>query len=231
MDDNPEKLRRNVMLIGAAIISTILFDLSLKTSGSILDLIEIREISQLKTWLFLSILLIYFFYDTFSQTKSLRIKKKKIGITNLRIKAAYNLLNKQISIYLKKDKKPSCITSHLPPLGLNDKYLRTTPLKLKVTIDALEKNCGTGFITIKHQRTETTETSSSTVEHKNLIFKLTKYQKIKILISTSIRTLTLSKSAVDYIAPLTISFASLLACTHKIVTLITPDLTHQLAHT
>ncbi|WP_405123224.1 hypothetical protein [Pseudomonas sp. M20] len=223
MDDSSDKLRRNVMLIGAVIISTILFDFSLKTSGSILGLIEIREISQLKTWLCLSILLIYFFLRyVFSDQVTEDRKKMKTGITNLRIKAAYNLLNKQISIYLKKDKKPSCITSRLPPLGLNDKYLRTTPLKFKVTIDALEENCGTGVITIKHQRTETTKTSSSTVEHKNLIFKLTKYQKIKILISTLIRTLTLSKSAVDYIAPLTISFASLLACTYKIVTLITP---------
>lgn len=223
MDDSPDKLRRNVMLIGAIIISTILFDLSLKTSGSILGIIEIGDISQLKIWLCLSILLIYFFLRyIYSDQVTEDRKKMKTGIKNLRIRAAYDLLNKQTRNYLKKERQPSCITMPLPPLGMNDKYLRTTPLKFKVTIEALEENCANGVVTIKHQRTKATKASNFTAEHKNLNFRFTRYQRLKISISTSIRTLTLSKSAVDYIAPLTISFASLLACTYKIITLTTP---------
>jgi hypothetical protein len=221
LDDSPDKLRRNVMLIGTIIIATILYDFTLKTSGSILGIIEIGNISPLKIWLSLLALLIYFHLRyIYSDQVSEDRKKMKTGTTSLRIRATYQLLHKQIDKYLKKGNQPSCITTTLPPLGLYNRHLRPAPPKFKIIIDTLENDCSRGTVTVKHEQYAATTNAISIKEHNNLNFTIPNYLRIKILITTAARTLTISKSSVDFVAPLLISLVGFLACIYKIASLL-----------
>lgn len=223
MDDSPDKLRRNVMLIGIVILSIPLLKLTLKPSGSVLGIIEIGSISPLKTWLLLLILMTYFFLRYFYSDQVAEDRKKmKSGRTKLRIKAAYNLLCKQIQKYLKSGIQPSCITTKLPSLSLHDQHLRPS-LRFKISIDTLEHNCSTGSVTIKYEKpTEKKANPHTIMEYKNLSFSIPKHLQLKILFSTELHLITLSKSSVDLVAPFAISLISLIICTYKTVTLLLP---------
>ncbi|SOE48684.1 hypothetical protein SAMN05446635_0235 [Burkholderia sp. OK233] len=61
MDDLPDKLRRNVVVLSAAIVAVNVFHLSFKPSGMLLGFAEVGHVTPLKAWLALSAVLVYLF--------------------------------------------------------------------------------------------------------------------------------------------------------------------------
>ncbi|MBU9219257.1 hypothetical protein KTD55_35025 [Burkholderia gladioli] len=61
MDDLPDKLRRNVVALSAAIVAITVFNLSFKPTGTLLGFAEVGNVTPLKVWLILSALLVYVF--------------------------------------------------------------------------------------------------------------------------------------------------------------------------
>jgi hypothetical protein len=61
MDDTPDKLRRNVVVLSAAILAIAFFRLSFKTTGTLLGFAEVGNVSPLKVWLALGATLAYMF--------------------------------------------------------------------------------------------------------------------------------------------------------------------------
>lgn len=61
MDDLPDKLRRNVVVLSAAIIATTVFHLSFKPTGTLLGFAEVGNITPMKVWIALTVLLAYVF--------------------------------------------------------------------------------------------------------------------------------------------------------------------------
>jgi hypothetical protein len=59
MDDTPDKLRRNVVALAAAILAIAFFHLSFKTTGTLLGFAEVGNISAFKVWLALAVILAY----------------------------------------------------------------------------------------------------------------------------------------------------------------------------
>jgi hypothetical protein len=61
MDDTPDKLRRNAVVLSAAILVIALFHLSFKTTGTLLGFAEIGNVSAFKVWLALTATLFYMY--------------------------------------------------------------------------------------------------------------------------------------------------------------------------
>jgi hypothetical protein len=59
MDDLPDKLRRNVVVLSAAILAIAFFDLSFKPTGTLLGFAEVGNVGPLKVWLALTVVLAY----------------------------------------------------------------------------------------------------------------------------------------------------------------------------
>lgn len=221
MDDSPDKLRRNVILISIIIISTLMFDFTIAESASILGIVKIGNISPLNLWLSLLILLIYFFLRyIYSEQVATDRKAMKNDMEELRIKAAHQLIHKQIGKYLKTGNQPSCLVKPLPSLSLREKYLRNEIPKLKVTFAELD-DYSNGSINVKYTKTVIHPEKQTTIESlSDLAFKIPRAQQAIILIKTAARTATISKSSVNFIVPLILSFISFVACIHTIGKLI-----------
>ncbi len=61
MDDLPDKLRRNVVVLAAAIVAITVFHLSFKPTGTLLGFAQVGNVTPLKVWLALTAVLIYVF--------------------------------------------------------------------------------------------------------------------------------------------------------------------------
>ena len=59
MDDLPDKLRRNVVVLAAAILAIGFFNLSFKPTGTLLGFAEVSNVSPFKVWLALAATLAY----------------------------------------------------------------------------------------------------------------------------------------------------------------------------
>lgn len=59
MDDLPDKLRRNVVVLSATILAIAFFNLSFKPTGTLLGFAEVGNVSPLKVWLALAVVLAY----------------------------------------------------------------------------------------------------------------------------------------------------------------------------
>ncbi|RQP98877.1 hypothetical protein [Burkholderia stagnalis] len=61
MDDLPDKLRRNVVVLSAAIVAITVFHLSFKSTGTLLGFAQVGNVTPLKVWLALTAVLVYVF--------------------------------------------------------------------------------------------------------------------------------------------------------------------------
>ena len=59
MDDTTDKLRRNVVVLAAAILAIAFFDLSFRPTGLLLGFAEVGRISPFKVWLALTVTMLY----------------------------------------------------------------------------------------------------------------------------------------------------------------------------
>lgn len=59
MDDLPDKLRRNVVVLSAAMLAIAYFNLSFKPTGTLLGFAEVGNVSSFKVWLALAVTLLY----------------------------------------------------------------------------------------------------------------------------------------------------------------------------
>jgi len=219
MDDIPEKLRRNVMLISSLIICILLFNLTLKTSGSILGFIEIGNISITKLWLSLLIALAYFFlrYYFFEPVKK-DIKNMSTEYLNFKIKNAYRTLSKSIRTYFKTGIQPSFLPRLLP------NTINVFPLKhssFKLRLRSLDDSCASGTISISYKIVaHNGEEYRSSAENDQYEFTLSKIQKLNILIKSIIRTAALSKATVDVFVPFALAGVAAIICTFKLLTIL-----------
>ena len=78
MDDTPDKLRRNVVILAAAILAISLSDLSFRTNGTLLGFTEVSNVNAFRVWLALTATLVYMFlrwrYAVDTEKKLLDIK-------------------------------------------------------------------------------------------------------------------------------------------------------------
>jgi hypothetical protein len=61
MDDTPDKLRRNIVALAAAILAITFFNLSFKPTGNLLGFAEVGNVSPFKVWVALALTLLYIF--------------------------------------------------------------------------------------------------------------------------------------------------------------------------
>lgn len=221
MDDSPDKLRRNVMLICCIIISIVMFDFKIEPSGSFLSVIKIGNISPIKLWLSLSTLLIYFFLRyIYSDQITTDTKRMKKDYAQLRLKSTYKLITKQIKRYLNTGKQPSYLIKALPPLNLRQIHLTEKPKKFRVSFTEVE-NYSNGAIKLTYRKATEQLGRPHTVETlNNLTFVIPKKNQALAFASTIARTATISKSSVDLITPIFLSAISFIVCIYNITNLL-----------
>lgn len=62
MDDLPDKLRRNVVVLSAAIVAITVFHLSFQPTGSLLGFAQVGNVTPFKVWVALTAVLVYMFF-------------------------------------------------------------------------------------------------------------------------------------------------------------------------
>lgn len=90
MDDTPDKLRRNVVVLCAAILAIALFHLSFRTTGTLLGFAEVGNVNAFKVWLALTATLVYMFlrwrYAVDTEKELLEVKQLFDGLRSRAIK-------------------------------------------------------------------------------------------------------------------------------------------------
>lgn len=231
MEDVPEKLRRNVMMISTTILLTWSLNLTLKTSGTILGFVDISNITPIKIWLLLAVLLAYFFlrYIYSDQVKD-DLKKFKSEYTVLKVKNASKKINRQVHRYFKTGTPPAWMPHLIPVDGQNDLFPISRPMfKL---IYFWDKNCSAGRIGITYKITDKRgETFTSADKEAKYDFEFSRIERFKIEVLTILRASTISKGAVDFLTPISLAILSILICAYKILFLIIPvELINHLSH-
>jgi hypothetical protein len=110
MDDLPDKLRRNVVVLSAAIVAITLFHLSFKPTGTLLGFAEVGKITPLKVWLALTVVLVYVFlrYWFHDDTDSERARLVQ-EFDNRRFALIMGHLKRAAEQYLMRRRTPRCL--------------------------------------------------------------------------------------------------------------------------
>ncbi|MGG7675190.1 hypothetical protein [Pseudomonas sp. WC2] len=220
MEDMPDKLRRNVMIISTVILSTWGFDLTLKPSGSILGVVDIPDIPPFKIWSLLTLMLVYFFlrYIYSDQVKD-DLKKFKTEYTNLKIEKAAKQIKRRVHRYLKTGKPPHGMP-HLIPTEIRKTLFPIDNFLFKPHY-FLDQNCSSGQVGITYKITNKRgEIFLSTDKETKYDFEFPCIERCKIKALTFLRASTISKGAVDFLFPMLLATLSIAICLYKILDLI-----------
>lgn len=112
MDDTPDKLRRNVVALSAAILAIALFNLSFKPTGTLLGFLEVGNISAIKVWLGLLAILVYAFlryrFDDRTQAEWQALEEDYVA---WRTEAVRRHLERSVRSYFMRDRPVPWITN------------------------------------------------------------------------------------------------------------------------
>ncbi|AYQ36678.1 hypothetical protein BLA9940_06997 [Burkholderia aenigmatica] len=111
MDDLPDKLRRNVVVLSAAIVAITVFHLSFRPTGTLLGFAEVSNVSPLKVWLALAtvlsyVFLRYWFHDETNNERALLAQE----FDNRRYTLITRQLQRTIERYLEHKRAPRYLT-------------------------------------------------------------------------------------------------------------------------
>ncbi|WP_397452547.1 hypothetical protein [Pseudomonas sp. NA-150] len=220
MEDLPEKLRRNVMFIGTLILSTWIFDLKIKVSETVFGFIDIGNITPIKIWISLLVALVYFsLRHIYSDQVKSDFKLMKVEHQTLRIRNAYRTLNKRMRIYFKTGLLPTWLPQLIPDSAA-DLFPFKNPM-FKIRVSSLDSSCAAGAISLSYKVLGKNGEEYSSMAGTNLYdFTLSRHERMKIFIASTIRTATFSKAAVDVLAPFIIASTGLIICVSKLLILL-----------
>jgi hypothetical protein len=223
MDDTPDKLRRNVVVLSAAIVAITIFHLSFTPKATLLGFAEVGTITPLKVWLALSavlgyVFLRYWFHDDTTRERAALADHYR----GLRYAALQRCLGAEIERYFMRQCSPrwladfddfsdaKILPGRLAELG------RPTSIDAVATITHAEHSpwqgdVGYSFVVAWAGRNECGHSDG-----KRYAYSLSNQVAFLIRARCALRTGTWSKSAVDLLVPIVLAGAAGIMCAYQL---------------
>ncbi|GAB6847580.1 hypothetical protein [Paraburkholderia kururiensis] len=224
MDDLPDKLRRNVVVLSAAIVAITVFHLSFKPSGTLLGFAEVGNVTPLKVWLALSAVLAYVFLRYWFHDDTDRDLRALVDhYRGLRYAAIQRRLTADVRAYLLRHRRQPRWTEGFEAVE-GDVFAQAyadfggpAAVDLKPSVqhpDHSPWSGDVGFTIAVQWRGGQSRGLSGGQRYQ---YRLPRLVATAIAGESMLRTATYSKSAVDLLVPIALSIAAGAMCVGQLI--------------
>jgi hypothetical protein len=223
MDDLPDKLRRNVVVLSAAIVAITVFHLSFRPTSTLLGFAEIGRVTPLKVWLVLSAVLVYmflryWFYEGTDQERALLAQE----FQGRRYAAIKRHLERSLERHLVYKRAPVCLTNFH---DFADQQLavcfadRGPAMRADVvaSVEADQHSPWKGKVGYALELQWPSGNHYRTSGGQRFDFRLTPGFAVWTVLRCAVRTATYSKSAVDVLVPIALAGVAATMCLYQLV--------------
>jgi hypothetical protein len=223
MDDTPDKLRRNVVVLSAAILAIAFFNLSFRPTGTLLGFAEVSNVSTFKVWLALSVVLLYVFLRYhFSEQTSAERATMAADFKATRQEAIRQQLERAVRAYFLKGSSVAWIDdfeSRFVDSDIQERMLRDGPARevddLVVGVDPSEEPWYASIAGVSfHARWTSSEYGRW--GGNRYAFTLPRPLRAQIVARCALRAVSYSRGAVDVAVPSGLATLAFLACIFKL---------------
>jgi hypothetical protein len=224
MDDLPDKLRRNVVVLSAAIVAITVFHLSFKPTGTLLGFAEVGNVTPLKVWLTLSVALAYmflryWFHDETDEDLRALVDHYK----GARYAAIQRCLTADVRAYLLQRRRQPLWTEGFAAQE-DDMFAQAyadfggpAAVDLRPTVQHPEHSPWSGEVGF------TIAVDWPGGQHRGMSggrqhpYRLPRYIAMRIAVGTALRTATYSKGSVDVLVPIGLAAIAAAMCVFQLV--------------
>ncbi|WLE64200.1 hypothetical protein GIY62_34820 (plasmid) [Burkholderia plantarii] len=224
MDDLPDKLRRNLVALSAAIVAITVFHLSFKPTGTLLGFAEVGNVTPLKVWTALSAVLLYVFLrywfhdDTGADRQALAAHYR-----HLRYVAIQRHLTRDAKLYfLMRRGQPRWIEGldALKDSIFADIYKATgrpSTVDLSANVEPSVNSLWSGEVSFSVDVQWHGGQKRGVHGNKRHPYRLSRGMAIYISTAIALRTAVYSKSAVDLLVPMVLAAVAAATCSANVV--------------
>ncbi|MFK4448498.1 hypothetical protein ABH944_008534 [Caballeronia udeis] len=223
MDDTPDKLRRNVVALSAAILAIAFFNLSFRPTGTLLGFAEVSNVSPLKVWVALLVVLLYVFLRYhFSEQTSTERATMVTDFQKTRLQAVRQHLERAVRAYFLKGRSVGWIDdfeSRFVDRDIQERMLRDGPAlevdDLVVGVDSGEEPWYASIAGVSFHARWTSGGYGRSGGNRHA-FTLPRRLRAQILAGCALRATSFSRGAVDVAVPTGLAALALLTCIVKL---------------
>ncbi|USS44472.1 hypothetical protein [Burkholderia glumae] len=224
MDDLPDKLRRNLVALSAAIVAITMFHLSFKPTGTLLGFAEVGNVTPLKVWTALSAVLVYVFLrywfhdDTGADRQGLAAH-----YTQLRYAAIQRYLTRDAKLYfLMRRRQPRWIEGLDAPkdsifVGIYKAAGRPSTVDLSANVEPFVNSPWSGEVSFSVDVRWRGGQKRGVHNNERHPYRLPRGMAIYISTTIALRTAVYSKSAVDLLVPMVLAAVAAAMCSANVV--------------
>ncbi|MFM0363058.1 hypothetical protein [Paraburkholderia sediminicola] len=222
MDDTPDKLRRNVVVLSAAILAIAFFNLSFKPTGTLLGFAQVGNVTGTKIWVALLVVLLYVFlrYHFCAQTTDERTTMAK-DFHGWRQQAVRRCLERAVRTYFLRNRAVTWIEGfdRFVDHDIEERMRRDGPARevddLVVSVNWNEGHWYTGNAGFQFHAIWTSSSYGRGGGNRH-DFALPQHLRAQVLANCALRAVTYSRGAVDVAVPFGLAALAFLTCTFKL---------------
>ncbi|ADG20896.1 hypothetical protein [Paraburkholderia atlantica] len=223
MDDLPDKLRRNVVVLSAAIVAITVFNLTFRPTGTLLGFAEVGHLTPLKIWLALSAVLAYmflryWFYEGTDQERALLAQE----FQGRRYAMIKRHLERALERHLVHSQALACVTDFgkFPDAQLAVCFADRGPAMRAdavATVEADQHSPWRGKVGYTFDLQWSTGNHYSSSGGQRFDFHLARCFAVWTVLRCALGTATYSKSAVDVLVPIALAGVAAIMCLYQLV--------------
>jgi hypothetical protein len=223
MDDLPDKLRRNVVVLSATIVAITVFHLSFRPTGTLLGFVEVGRVTPLKVWLVFSAVLVYmflryWFYEGTDQERALLAQE----FQGRRYAAIKRHLERSLERHLVHRRAPACLINFddFADVQLAVCFADRGPAiraDAVASVEADQHSPWQGRVGYALELQWPSGNHYSTSGGQRFDFRLTRCFAAWTVLRCALGTTTYSKSAVDVLVPIALACAAATMCLYQLV--------------
>lgn len=222
MDDLPDKLRRNVVVLSAAIVAITVFNLSFKPTGTLLGFAQVGNVTPLKVWLALTAVLVYVFlrywFDEATDAERGRLAQE---FENRRYELVRRRLQRTVERYLVHQRAPRYLIDFddLAESKLAQLAERGRPAQAIATagVDRHGLSLWHGEVRYALNLKWASGNHYQSSYGRSYTFQLPRRLVAWIVVSCALSTATYSKSAVDTLVPMGLAALAAGMCVYQLI--------------
>lgn len=225
MDDLPDKLRRNVVVLSAAIVAITVFHLSFAPTGTLLGFAKVGNVTPVKVWLALTAALVYMalryrFHDETEKDLRALVEQYK----GARYAAIRRLLTADVQAYLLRRRARPRWTEGFAATE-DDIFAQAytdfggpTAVDLVSTVEHQDDSPWSGHIGFSIEIEWPGGQRRGVSGDRRHAYKLPRCLAIRIALGTALRTALYSKSSVDVLVPIGLAALAASMCVFQLLT-------------
>lgn len=221
MDDMPDKLRRNLVVLSAAILAIAFFHLSFKPTGMLLGFAEVGNVSPFKIWVALTATLIYMFLRYRYATETVvEISAVSELFVTIRAQVVAEYIGVVVARYLKRLRPVTIFIDFAEFMDgtLEDRmnqFGRARRVDVEVVLEEPER-WWSGRASIEFYAEWTAGASYGRSGGRMPEYQLSWRQRVSVIASSLFRAAGASRAGVDVAVPFGLSAVAMLVCLFKL---------------